>query len=120
MISGAIATLTSSSEILSELLNGDRLAQTDVFFPDARMVMGHFAVYRNSPQINALAMQIPNYINQLAVTGYSSLDENGMAKVVAAHPEIRWSMARTLTESDDSHGLRTNDGQDIQCYGRPA
>jgi Family of unknown function (DUF6625) len=45
---------------ISELLTSDRLAQVDVFFADAQMVIGHFALYRNHPQINALAKRIPN------------------------------------------------------------
>jgi hypothetical protein len=84
---------------LSELLTGDRLAQVDVFFADAHMVMGHFALYRNHPEINALAKRIPNYIKRIGIKGYSALDEEQMARVVAANPEIRCSMARTLSES---------------------
>lgn len=84
---------------LSELLSRDRLAQVDVFFADAHMVVGHFALYRNHPEINGLAKRIPNYIKRIAKMSYASLDEDGMAKVVAASPEIRWSMAQTLSES---------------------
>jgi hypothetical protein len=84
---------------LSEVLTSDRLAQVDVFFADAQMVVGHFALYRNHPEINALAKRIPNYIKRIAVTGHEALDEYGMAEVVASNPEIRWSMARTLRES---------------------
>jgi hypothetical protein len=84
---------------LSELLTADRLGQVDVFFADAHMVMGHFALYRNRPEINALAKRIPNYVKRIATKAHFASDEEGMTEVVAAHPEIRWSMARSLRES---------------------
>jgi hypothetical protein len=84
---------------LSELLTADRLALVDVFFADAHMVVGHFALYRNHPEINALAKRIPNYIKRIAIKGHCALDEDGMTEVVAANPGIRWSKARTLRES---------------------
>jgi hypothetical protein len=58
---------------LSELLSKERLAQVDVFFADSHMIMGHFVLYRNHPEINTLAKRIPNYIKGLAATGCVSL-----------------------------------------------
>ena len=84
---------------LSRLLTDDRLADTDVFFADAHMVVGHFALYRNCPIVNALGKRLPNYISLLASSDHMSCDELGMSQVLAANPEIRWSMARSLSES---------------------
>jgi hypothetical protein len=84
---------------LNELLTSERLAEVDVFFADARLIMGHFALFRNDPTINSLAKQIPEFLKLLATAATARLDEDGLSKVMAARPDIRWSMARTLSES---------------------
>ncbi len=84
---------------LSELLTSERLADVDVFFADARMIMGHFALFRNHPTINSVAKQIPDYLKRLATPASAFVDEDGLSKVMAAIPDIRWSMARKLCES---------------------
>lgn len=49
------------------------------------------------PGINALAN--PDYLNRLATTGSTFSDELGMSDVMAANPDLRWSMAKDLRES---------------------
>ena len=84
---------------MDDLLTPKRLAETDVFFADAHMVMGHFALYRNNPEINILGKRIPDYLKRLAALDHTYMDELGMSQVMAANPTIRWRMSRNLRES---------------------
>ena len=84
---------------LAHLINSKRLAETDVFFADSKSVTGHFALYRNRPEINGLALLIPHYVHRLNAIDSKSSDEHGMAEVMDQNPHIRWDMSRSLRES---------------------
>ena len=84
---------------LSPVVARERLAGTDVFFADEHMVMGHFALYRNCPEVNALAKQIPDWKARLSAFHGTCADEEGMTALVAARPDIHWGMAQSLRES---------------------
>ena len=84
---------------ISALVCEQRLKDVDVFFADEKMVMGHFALFRNDPKINQIARRIPGYMERLLATKAMFVDEAGMEEVVASSPDVRWSMAHSLSES---------------------
>lgn len=81
------------------LVTAERLASTDFFSADAGLIVGHFALYRNHPAINALGKRIPSFQTHLNSPDSFQLDEKGMTEVLDATPEVRRDRPRELSES---------------------
>jgi hypothetical protein len=84
---------------LSRVVSNDRLSNVDMFFADAKMIMGHFALYRNVTAINTLGRRIPDYVKKISSVATEYCDEQCMADVLSASSDVRVSMARSLQES---------------------
>lgn len=83
---------------LSRVLKGSFLDEVDVFSAwDARKLVGHFTLLRNSQRVAAVAYEIKDWRRRLAeVPGTTFMDEGGLTEALRTHPEIRWRPTRDV------------------------
>jgi hypothetical protein len=84
---------------LAPLLSARRLEDADFFSADAKVIMGSFSLYRNTPAMNGLALRLPDFQERLNSPESHVLDEGPMLTLLESSPDVRWDRPRCLAES---------------------
>jgi hypothetical protein len=75
---------------LDRLLDDAFFHNWDIFSAHSEQFVGHFTIIRNSPEINSLGFEIPNWQTLCSTFRAEHVDEERFSAVIARHPGIRW------------------------------
>ncbi len=84
---------------LAEVVSEAFLRDCDMYFADAHMVMAHFTLLRNDPQVNRVILEIPQVVQHLAEYEYKSVDETLLEQYLRSSRKYRVKHAQQLSQS---------------------
>ncbi len=84
---------------LRNVVCAEVLHDCDMYFADAHMVMAHFTLMRNDPQVNRVILDIPQSVERLADYEYKSVDETLLERYLQGSRKYRVKFAQQLSQS---------------------